>query len=133
MKFCVNCDNMYYTRVADGTDSPDMLKYYCLQCGHEKDVQTKYTRVMITNTTSSKQLASRYINKYTKLDPSLPRITTIDCPNVKCVTNPASHENNTEGDIPKKDILYIRYDNVNMKFMYLCVHCDHVWDNSNNL
>jgi len=126
---------MYYTRIVDGEDSPDMLKYYCLQCGHEGDVKTEYTRVMLTNTTSSEQLASRYINKYTKLDPTLPRITTIDCPNVKCITNPSSHGSDVkvDEDIPKKDILYIRYDNVNMKYMYLCVHCDHVWDNSNKI
>jgi hypothetical protein len=129
---------MYYTRLSgeDDADSPDVLKYYCLQCGHEENMEQKYTRVMLTNTTSTEQLASRYINKYSKLDPSIPRITTIDCPNTKCVSNPSSHiGEETKGEsaaIPEKDILYIRYDNINMKYVYMCVHCDHVWDNTNN-
>ena len=48
------------------------------------------------------------INKYTILDPTLPRVKNILCPNSDCETN---KENNNE----KREIIYIRYDDTNMR------------------
>ena len=39
-----------------------------------------------------------YINEYTKLDPTLPRITTIKCPNIECISN---KEDETRNNISK--------------------------------
>ena len=63
------------------------------------------------------------INKYTKLDPTLPRINTILCPNPNCTTN--------TDDTPR-EIIYIRYDDTNMKYVYLCSTCDTVWKPEDN-
>ena len=41
------------------------------------------TSNMVEETTNMTHI----INKYTKLDPTLPRINTIPCPNVECPTN----------------------------------------------
>jgi aspartate carbamoyltransferase regulatory subunit len=71
----------------------------------------------------SEQEFSHIINKYTKMDPTLPRINNILCPNAECKTN-------TE-DVPR-EIIYIRYDNVNMKYVYLCSECDVVWKTEDN-
>ena len=60
------------------------------------------------------------INKYTKLDPTIPRINTVVCPNVECSSN--------TDDSVEKEILYIRYDDTNMKFIYLCANCDKIWN-----
>jgi aspartate carbamoyltransferase regulatory subunit len=57
------------------------------------------------------------------MDPTLPRINNILCPNAECKTN-------TE-DVPR-EIIYIRYDNVNMKYVYLCSECDVVWKTEDN-
>jgi hypothetical protein len=38
----------------------------------------------------------------------------------------ASGENNRE-------VIYIRYDDTNMKYVYLCVHCDTTWRTDNRL
>jgi DNA-directed RNA polymerase subunit M/transcription elongation factor TFIIS len=38
----------------------------------------------------------------------------------------ASGENNRE-------VIYIRYDDINMKYVYLCVHCDTTWRTDNRL
>ena len=69
------------------------------------------------------------INKYTKLDPTLPRINTVNCPNVDCASNKMiegeKKETHREQD---KEIIYIRYDDKNMKYVYLCAVCDTVWD-----
>ena len=48
----------------------------------------------------SQQEFSHIINKYTKLDPTLPRINNVLCPNADCATN--------KDDSPR-EIIYIRY------------------------
>jgi len=69
------------------------------------------------------------INKYTKLDPTLPRITTIDCPNKECASNTTEGKSQTPQE--EKEILYIRYDDKNMKFVYMCAVCDTIWRTEN--
>ena len=117
MHFCNVCNNMYYIRI-DGQDS-NKLVYYCRNCGNEDNVLT-VDNVCLSKTQLKKdeQQFSHIINKYTKLDPTLPRINKILCPNPECKTN-------TE-DIPR-EIIYIRYDDVNMKYIYMCSTCDKVW------
>ena len=60
---------------------------------------------------------SHIINDYTKLDPTLPRTKMIKCPNENCTQK---EEENTE-------VIYIRYDDTNMKYIYLCSECNTVW------
>ena len=68
-----------------------------------------------------KNIVGGEINEYTKLDPTLPRITNIDCSNQDCDSN---RKYDSKED---KAILYIRYDDTNMKFIYLCSICDTIW------
>ena len=70
---------------------------------------------------NNSQLYSQVINKYTKFDRTLPRINYIKCPNSSCITNNSDFDSNT------KEIIYIRYDNISMKYLYLCSHCDTSW------
>ena len=117
MHFCSICENMYYIRIDN--DDPNKLIYYCRKCGNE-DKLLNAENICVTNTTISKdnQTFSHIINKYTKLDPTLPRITSILCPNAECRTNTK--------DEPR-EIIYVRYDEVNIKYMYLCSTCDTTW------
>ena len=117
MHFCIQCQNMYYISI--NTDDPNKLLYYCRNCGHE-NTDITVNNVTITNTQFKKNDKDfcHYINKYTKLDPTLPRIDRILCPNGECSTNTA--------DTPR-EIIYIRYDDVNIKYVYLCSTCDSVW------
>ena len=117
MHFCTNCSNMYYIRI--NSDDPNKLVYYCRKCGNEdKLLGTENVCVSKTQLKKSEQTFSHIINKYTKLDPTLPRISNILCPNPDCLTN--------KGDNPR-EIIYIRYDDTNMKYVYLCSTCDTVW------
>ena len=117
MHFCTQCQNMYYISI-DPNDS-NKLVYYCRNCGN-KDSSLSVENVTVTKVQlkKSEQEFSHFINKYSKLDPTLPRVTKILCPNPECLTN-------TE-DKPR-EIIYIRYDNTNMKYVYLCSTCDTVW------
>ena len=33
----------------------------------------------------------------------------------------------TNGKEKEKEVIYLRYDDTNMKYIYLCTHCDQVW------
>ncbi len=118
MHFCPKCENMYYIRL--NTADNNSLIYYCRACGHE---ESDISENMIVSKTTFKRTDQKYanvINKFTKLDPTLPRVSNIPCPNESCLCNRA------EDPIPK-EVIYIRYDNTNLKFVYLCVHCDTIW------
>ena len=117
MHFCTNCSNMYYIRI--NSDDPNKLVYYCRNCGNEdKLLAIENVCVSKTQIKKNEQSFSHIINKYTKLDPTLPRINTILCPNADCATNK---------DDKEREILYIRYDDTNMKYIYLCSECNTVW------
>jgi len=118
MHFCSNCQNMYYIRI--NSDNPNSLVYYCRHCGNEdKLLAVEDVCVSKTQIKKSEQSFSHIINKYTKLDPTLPRINNMLCPNPDCITNTKDKE---------REIIYIRYDDTNMKYVYLCCECDTVWN-----
>ena len=118
MHFCSNCSNMYYIRI--NADDPNKLVYYCRKCGNE-DTSLASLNICVSKTQikKSEQSFNHIINKYTKHDPTLPRINNILCPNPDCTTN-------TKNDA--REIIYIRYDDTNMKYIYLCSTCDTVWN-----
>ena len=117
MHFCNQCQNMYYISI-DPNDS-NKLVYYCRNCGNkDSDLSIENVTVSKVQLKKSQQEFSHIINKYTKLDPTLPRVTKILCPNADCDTN--------KDDTPR-EIIYIRYDNQNMKYVYLCSTCETVW------
>ena len=122
MHFCNKCDNMYYIRIS--TDDENKLIYYCRNCGHEDTELTKDNIcVSKTQLKRSEQKYNHIINEYTKLDPTLPRINTISCPNNECSSNKEKCD---------REVIYIRYDDMNQLYIYLCAKCDTVWRTDGN-
>jgi len=122
MYFCTECDNMYYLKITE--NDANTLIYYCRNCGNENTTLTA-DNVCVSDT-HIKQTEGQFthiVNEYTKYDPTLPRINTIDCPNIKCESNKEKE------DKTNKEIIYIRYDDTNMKYMYVCAVCDTTWKN----
>jgi DNA-directed RNA polymerase subunit M/transcription elongation factor TFIIS len=118
MHFCNKCSNMYYIKLSD--ENENKLIYYCRNCGNESNNLTVDNMcVSKVQVQKNEQKYTRIINPYTKMDPTLPRINNIQCPNVHCESN---GDEKTE-----PDILYIRYDDIKMKFVYLCTICDTSW------
>ena len=126
MHFCPKCGNMYYLQLKK--DDEDKLIYYCRNCGNEDEsLESNLTNLYVSKTDIKKEMNYKTsINQYTKLDPTLPRITNIDCPNPDCDCNKT--ESKSDEPLAQKEILYIRYDDANMKFVYLCAVCDTVWN-----
>ena len=118
MKFCNSCNNMFYLSI-DPSDC-DKLMYYCRKCGSQDTdgVTSKSSVISSVQMSAADTNISRIVNKYTKLDPTLPRVNRIPCPNTECDTNTKE---------TPREVIYIRYDDINIKYMYLCSTCDYVW------
>jgi DNA-directed RNA polymerase subunit M/transcription elongation factor TFIIS len=133
MHFCTVCQNMYYIRLTG--ENKDQLIYYCRKCGNEDDELISSLENVCVSQTQLKASVSSYehiINKYTKLDPTLPHINNIKCPNTACASNESADETKDGDDQKEADILYLRYDDTNMKFVYLCTECNTVWKSADD-
>ncbi len=131
MRFCSQCDNMYYLRIGgeEQEESPEPeggaapgLVYYCRHCGHQ-DVEAASTAscVMETVIRSEKQQYTQAVNEYTRSDPTLPRTDAISCPSAECPSN---------GKDVKREVIYLRYDEASLKYLYVCAHCGMMWKTS---
>ena len=116
MNFCSNCENMLFIKLSQ-EDSNNVINY-CRNCGNEEDINSQNICVFKNSVKKNNQKYQDYINEFTKLDPTLPRINNIKCPNTDCISNK---------DEKKREIIYIRYDDTKIKYIYLCSSCDYVW------
>jgi DNA-directed RNA polymerase subunit M/transcription elongation factor TFIIS len=120
MHFCNNCENMFYLKIEN--ENCDKLLYYCRNCGNTDVNLINTSKCILKETFNNESKEINQINKYTKLDITLPRINYIKCPNESCKSN------TDDFDINNREILYIRYNNINMKYLYLCCHCEYYWN-----
>jgi len=117
MKFCPICSNYLFLQNDVMIDS---LKHLCRHCGFTETVNSSEDALILEtvyNNKSLKQTESQ-INAFTRLDPTLPHIKTIPCPNKDCPS---------KDDPASRDILYIKSDSKALTFQYLCNICDTQW------
>jgi len=121
---------------ASASSSSSSLVHYCRNCGHREPVRQE----ICVSKLQIKHAAQNYgniINRYTKLDPTLPRISHVTCPNHLCASNTKEKEKGqgqsqgqgqgqSEFQVPR-EVIYLRYDEENMKYVYLCAVCDALW------
>lgn len=115
MKFCEFCENMLYVSINTDKD----LVYYCKNCDN-RVVEKKDSGsicVIDDNKVDDATKYAMYINKYVKYDTTLPRINNIVCVNAQC----------TKQQTLDNEVIYVKYDFVNMKYLYYCCHCEHFW------
>jgi hypothetical protein len=111
---------MYYIGV--NSEDVNKLTYYCRFCGYvDSTIIEEGVCVLNTQFKNSEQKFNHIINKYTKLDPTLPRIYNVRCPNATCKTNHAEAKEPAE-------VIYMRYDDANLKYIYICTTCDTTWN-----
>ena len=121
MKFCTECQNMYYISIDEA--NINNLTYYCRFCGNKDDQVAKEGVVVLkTQYKQSEQKFNHMVNKYTKYDPTLPRKTSMKCPNERCNDQSAAASASAGSDI-----IYLRYDDENMKYLYICSNCNFTW------
>jgi hypothetical protein len=71
---------------------------------------------------------STIVNEYTFDDPTLPVVTAQDeilCPNQQCRNSSKERAERAGAD----DMLYMRYDDEDMRYLYLCKQCRWCWRN----
>lgn len=121
MRFCPVC--AYYLFLVRNDDDGKDIDLLCRHCGYKEKMAPKSSDealILETNfaaAASQKQTTSQ-LNEFTKLDPTLPRLKTIACPNQDCPT---------QADPATRDILYIKTDAKNLKYQYACTVCSTQW------
>lgn len=113
MKFCEVCDNMLYMEVTKERD----LKFYCKNCnfsGIQTAVDLSSVCVSTKSYANDANSFKNYMTPFIKYDRSLPRVNNIKCQNC----DPAENE-----------VIYVKYDHDNMKYLYFCCKCEHFWKN----
>lgn len=198
MNFCPKCQFMLYTRLNDSKN----LEHFCKNCdwSGSEFFDDKESVCVYSKNYSNEFIALKTLtNKYTLHDPTLPRISNIECVNVKCLTNledinadltlhlcnigslylesgmlseflsaepyliesdnytitPVNEEEilitfNDKVDYdklstldnivigenkiklkqyvkPNREIIFMKYDNVNLKYLYMCSTCRTTW------
>ena len=118
MEFCDVCNNMLYVK----TDDQKRLVKYCKHCDFSK-TETDHSSIKISETiyTEDDLIYNQSINKYLRYDPTLRRINDshIRCPNTECPI--------IADESKQQQVLYIKYHPQNMKYLYVCDHCGHIW------
>lgn len=185
MKFCPNCNNMFFFSVNDTEVTLDptpfkkksssssstaaaavapskffvpgnKLIYYCRNCGNtDESIEKIGGCIYERNYSQENQRVRHLVNPYTKFDITLPRLYHITCVNSQCSSNihkkawinivdeslhqipttaaaattTAAATTATTNMFPETEVIYLCYNDTDLKFVYLCVHCDSVWTN----
>jgi DNA-directed RNA polymerase subunit M/transcription elongation factor TFIIS len=112
MKFCPDCGNMLYA-VAESAEG---AFFQCRKCVY-KEAITQANPLVYEHSLKEDTTAKLVMNPYLKFDPTLPRFTTIVCPNAECPSK--------RGATP--DVVGVKLDATNVIWMYQCALCDTTW------
>ena len=125
IKFCEVCNNMYYMKI-EGEGKQQKLEYFCKNCGNTKTHSKEESNLVLEKFYNKGEKNYRnFINKYTTYDPTLPRVNNIVCPNDSCPCNKKTEP-------VSREVIYIKYDKDNMKYIYLCCICKTAWKNNSS-
>ena len=113
---CENCDNFMFTY----TDEEKNIYNGCKECGNKVSIKEKciYKTTYDVNISNILNTNQNLLN-----DLTLPRIENnpnIKCPNSECETNK---------DKKPCNIVYIKYNEEKMNYMYICKSCGQKWTN----
>jgi DNA-directed RNA polymerase subunit M/transcription elongation factor TFIIS len=118
--FCPTCRYYLYLHQDEEEEEKkkeDILRRVCRNCGYQEKEQKGGLILEIDLKEKTSEGYKILLNEFTKEDPTLPHVNTIKCPNEECKSNQGA----------EKDVIYIKYDAVNLKFLYICNVCDTKW------
>jgi len=111
--FCPVCKYYLYLN-----QDENKLRRICRNCGYQEEEKKGGLFLEIDLKEKTSEGYKILMNEFTKQDPTLPHVNTIKCPNAGCASNTSGKE---------KDVIYLKYDAVNMKFLYICNLCNTQW------
>lgn len=94
------------------------LFWMCLSCGVEEE---QVGGCLLMETLVKERSSEGYkilLNEFTRQDPTLPHVKNVKCPKEDCASNTGGAD---------RDTIYIKYDPVNMKYLYICNVCGEAW------
>tara|TARA_B000000557_G_C20674711_1_gene400432 strand:- start:94 stop:459 length:366 start_codon:yes stop_codon:yes gene_type:complete len=104
--------------VSEGEEVPGTqireLIYFCEKCDYFEKKETNDSSVFHLNYNLDVIKRNHIVNQYTAYDPTLPKALGIKCPNEGCPSKTTAK---------KPEIRYIKYDDTNMKYIYICIDC----------
>jgi DNA-directed RNA polymerase subunit M/transcription elongation factor TFIIS len=118
LHFCPVCRNYLFAQIEKEveTDQQTLIRL-CRNCGYK---QTDVKGGLVSEIVVGERSAESYkilLNEFTAEDPRLPHLHgTIKCPDPVC----PSHNSTS-------DIIYMKYDQVNLNFLYICYVCKFTW------
>jgi DNA-directed RNA polymerase subunit M/transcription elongation factor TFIIS len=113
LHFCPKCHYYLALEIADNT-----LTRLCRHCGYKQE-ETQGSLVL--ETIVQQKASEGYkilLNEFTRQDPTLPHISNIPCPNNECPSKKG---------VSKQDVIIIKSDPVNLKYLYICTVCETQW------
>ena len=91
----------------------------CRNCGYKEQDEKGGLLSEILVQEKSAEGYKILLNEFTRRDPRLPHLRgVLKCPESGC-------ESNQGGKV--SDIIYMKYDSVNMKYLYICDICGYEW------
>lgn len=106
---------MLYLRTdADGT------VYVCKNCAYTENVSHGGSPLCITDTKSFDDSVKymRYVTPLLLSDPTMPHVSNIACQNESECSRPKDSAH---------DVVVVKYDYDNLRYMYMCAHCGVAW------
>lgn len=113
LRMCPECRYYLYLNA-----EPNSLSRVCKNCGYTEEDKKGG---LIVETLIQERSSEGYkilLNEFTRQDPTLPHVKSIKCPRGNCATNERGAE---------RDVIYIKYDTVNLKYLYICNVCGEQW------
>ena len=115
--FCDDCNNTMYIYLDKDISK---LYLYCKTCLNKKEYNNN---LLYNNDSNIKISESINNNKFINYDITLPHIKSN---NIKCTNEGCK----SIVDKLESDIIFIKYDKNNMKYIYTCNYCGQKWTNN---
>ena len=113
LKFCPTCRTYLCFEVEEQN-----CRLQCRTCGYS---ETQVKGGLVSEIYVKERVNESHkiiLNEFTRQDPTLPHLKTMKCPNGSCNSNTGGAE---------KDVIYLKYDTENLKFIYICNVCGQHW------
>ena len=123
MEFCDICDNMLYIKHVMKEESmrdesvSNGVEYFCKFCGNVESLAQNEPKLISKVSFQNNQDVEDLVGGDMINDITLPHVHNIPCKNTDCVR--------PEGE--KHDVILMRYDTKNSKYMYYCTYCHTKW------
>lgn len=117
LHFCPVC--RYYLALDINVETT-ILTRVCRHCGY---TQEEKQGSLVLETVVQEKASESYkilLNEFTRQDPTLPHVSNIPCPGFPEKPCPSK-------TLAKPDVILIKSDPTNMKYLYLCNVCGQQW------